>query len=205
MVRQRREQDLQPLIGLLRSVYRADGYPANWPNDPMRWLAGGRTIGAWVSEHQGDLVGHLALTAPDPERAWPQWQEALDQPCERLAVMRRLFVAPNWRRKGVATLLADAAAHTAAERGLRLVLDVADHNRAAIGFWRTHGWREVGEAQLPAGDEGRPLRLRLLVAPDESSSAQTHRGGFGRQNAGKRSAKSPSRVSGGMSGQAKKR
>lgn len=165
VVRLRRDQDLQALVILLRSVYRTDGYPANWPNDPLRWLAGARTISAWVFEHRGDLVGHLALTSPDPDRAWPEWKEALQQPCERLAVMRRLFVAPNSRRQGVATHLIKAAERTAAERGLQLVLDVADHNRPAIGFWKTHGWREVGEATLPPGDEGRALGLLLLVAP----------------------------------------
>ena len=164
MVRLRRDQDLELLVDLLRSVYCADGYPANWPNDPIRWLVARGTIGAWVFEHDGELVGHLALTTPDPERAWPQWLEALQQPCERLAVMRRLFVAPTARRKGVATQLIEAAEETADERGLHLVLDVADHNRAAIGFWKTHGWREVGQATLPPGDEGRQLRLLLLVA-----------------------------------------
>jgi GNAT superfamily N-acetyltransferase len=165
VVRLRRDEDLQSLVLLLRSVYRAHGYPANWPNDPIRWLAGVRTIGAWIFEHRRDLVGHLALTGPDPERAWPQWQEALQQPCERLAVMRRLFVAPSSRRKGVATHLIKAAERAAAQHELHLVLDVADHNSAAIGFWKTHGWREVGEATLPPGAEGRPLKLLLLVAP----------------------------------------
>jgi GNAT superfamily N-acetyltransferase len=165
VVRLRRDQDLQPLVALLGCVYSADGYPANWPDDPIRWLAAKGTIAAWIFEHGRDLVGHLALTAPDPDRAWPQWQEALQQPVDRLAVMRRLFVAPNSRRQGVATHLIKAAERTAAERGLQLVLDVADHNRPAIGFWKTHGWREVGEATLPPGDEGRALRLLLLVAP----------------------------------------
>jgi GNAT superfamily N-acetyltransferase len=164
VVRPRRDQDLQQLVVLLRSVYRADGYPANWPNDPTRWLAAPGTIGAWVFEHRSELVGHLALTAPDPERAWPQWREALQQPCARLAVMRRLFVAPNARRHGVASQLIKAAEAAAAQRALHLVLDVADHNRAAVEFWTTHGWREVGQATLPPGDEGRPLRLLLLVA-----------------------------------------
>ena len=82
--------------------------------------------------------------------------------------MRRLFVAPNARRKGIATQLIEAAEATAAERGLHLVLDVADHNRAAIEFWKTHGWREVGQATLPPRDGGRQLTLRLLVAPAAS-------------------------------------
>src|SRR6185437_5415298 len=43
-----------------------------------------RTIGAWVFEHRGELVGHLALTTPDTER--------------RFALTRRIRqpVAPRW-------------------------------------------------------------------------------------------------------------
>src|SRR3954452_17934938 len=136
MVRVRRDDDIEPLIVLLRTVYLAEGYPANWPSDPNRWLRGTFTVAAWVCEERGELVGHLALTKPDPDRAWPQWAQALQVPLERLAVMRRLFVAPNSRRKGVGTELVKIAERTAADRGLPLALDVADHNRAAISFWK---------------------------------------------------------------------
>jgi GNAT superfamily N-acetyltransferase len=165
VVRPRRDEDLERLIVLLRSVHRADGYPANWPTDPRRWLAGSSTIAAWVFEDAGEAVGHLALTWPDPERTWPQWQAALQMPFAHIAVMRRLFVAPGYRRQQVATQLMKVAGRRAAELGLHLVLDVADDNHGAILFWRTHGWRQVGEATLPPGDEGHALRLLLLVGP----------------------------------------
>lgn len=149
---------------LLRTVYASDGYPANWPNDPITWLAGRRTFAAWVGEHDGELTGHVALTAPDPDRAWPRWVEALALPLERVAVIRRLFVAPQSRRQGLATTLVERAECEASSRELALVLDVAHDNRAAITFWKRRGWREVGQATLPPGDEGLPLRLLLLVA-----------------------------------------
>jgi GNAT superfamily N-acetyltransferase len=171
MIRPRRDDDLERLVVLLRAVYGSDGYPAHWPRDPTRWLANHRTIGAWVGEEQGDLVGHIGLTAPDPDRAWPQWQDALSLPIERLAVMRRLFVAPHWRRRGLGTRLMTCAARTAAEHRLHLVLDVADHNHAAIAFWQRHGWRQVGTATVPAGDEGRSLRLLLFAGSFRGSAA----------------------------------
>jgi ribosomal protein S18 acetylase RimI-like enzyme len=68
----------------------------------------------------------------------------------------------------VATQLINAAEATGVDHGLQLVLDVADHNRAAIAFWKEHGWREVGQATLPPGDEGHQLRLLLLVASGTS-------------------------------------
>jgi ribosomal protein S18 acetylase RimI-like enzyme len=170
MVRARSDEDLEPLVVLLRAVYLTDGYPANWPNDPRRWLAGSNTIAAWIFEQRGEVLGHLALTAPAPDRAWPEWQQACGVAGERLSVMRRLFVDPNSRRDGVATALVKTAEREAAARGMPLVLDVAADNRAAISFWKRHGWRDVGEASLPPGDEGRPLRLRLLVACASGSS-----------------------------------
>jgi GNAT superfamily N-acetyltransferase len=169
MVRARRDEDLDALVVLLHAVYLTDGYPANWPNDPSHWLAGSRTIAAWIFEERGEVLGHLALTAPAPDRAWPEWQQACGVPSGRLCVMRRLFVDPNSRRNGVGTALVKTAEREAAARGMPLVLDVAADNRAAISFWTSHGWRDVGQARLPPGDEGRPLRLRLLVA---SPSAQ---------------------------------
>jgi GNAT superfamily N-acetyltransferase len=164
MVRARREEDLEPLVALLRVVYLTDGYPANWPNDPKRWLAGSHTIAAWTFEERGELLGHLALTTPASDRAWPEWVQACGVACERLSVMRRLFVDPNSRRKGVGAALVETAEREADARGTPLVLDVAADNSAAISFWKSRGWRDVGEASLPPGDEGRALRVRLLVA-----------------------------------------
>ena len=164
LIRPRLDDDLEICVRLLRTVYRSDGYPANWPKDPISWLAGRRTLAAWVGEEDGKLTGHVALTEPDPDRAWPQWAEALALPLERLAVIRRLFVAPQSRRRGLATTLVERAECEASNRELALVLDVAEHNHATIRFWKHRGWREVGQATLPPGDEGRPLRLLLLVA-----------------------------------------
>jgi ribosomal protein S18 acetylase RimI-like enzyme len=65
----------------------------------------------------------------------------------------------------VATTLLRCVQREAAARDLRLVLDVAVHNQAAITFWQQHGWRRVGEAMLPLGDAGQVLPLVLLVAP----------------------------------------
>ena len=166
MIRPRNDEDVDRCIRLLRTVYLNDGYPANWPNDPEQWLAGRNTTAAWVADERGELVGHIALTAPDPQRTWQQWQGAVGVGAERLAVVRRLFVAPRWRRQGVATSLLDCAQREADRQERRLVLDVADHNHAAIDFWKRHGWLQVGRASLPPGDEGRALRLLLFVAPD---------------------------------------
>jgi GNAT superfamily N-acetyltransferase len=165
VIRPRRGRDSDALVALLRAVYISDGYPSNWPSDPSGWLSGRRTIRAWVREEQDELLGHVALTAPDRDRAWPEWQQATGVRSERLAVLRRLFVAPDRRRGGVGAGLVEVAEREAASRGLQPVLDVGADNATAIAFWRNRRWREVGQASLPPGDEGRPLQLLLFVAP----------------------------------------
>jgi GNAT superfamily N-acetyltransferase len=165
-VRPRRDADLERCVALVRAIHVSDRHPSTWPEDPVRWIAPNRTIAAWVSEERDELTGHLALTAPDPERDWPQWREAFGlASSERLAVMRRLFVAPGWRRRGIATSLIRCAEREAARRGLHPVFDISDDNHAAIAFWEAHGWRQVGEARLPAPEGGAASRLLLFVAP----------------------------------------
>lgn len=165
MIRRRRDEDLRGAAVALRAVYLSDGYPTNWPNDPERWIAGRRVLGAWVCESDGEVVGHLALTAADAKKAWAQWREAVGLPVESLAVVSRFFVVPGERGKGIGAGLLSCAEVEAAARGLHLVLDVSEHNHAAIAMYVGRGWREVGRGTLPPGDEGRVVRLRLFVAP----------------------------------------
>ena len=155
MVRPRAEQDIRPLLAILRAVH--------WPNDPARWLVGTGTLGAWVVHREGALAGHVALTAAAAGRAWPEWHQALGVAPERLAVLRRLFVHPDVRRGGLATRLVAHAEREAAARGLHPVLDVAADGSDAAAFWERRGYRRAGEARLPAGDQGRALRVLLLV------------------------------------------
>lgn len=42
----------------------------------------------------------------------------------------------------------DAAEAYGADHGLRLILDVADHNEDAIALYERRGWKRVGTASL---------------------------------------------------------
>ena len=54
----------------------------------------------------------------------------------------------------------------AAAHGLRLVLDVADHNLDAIAFYERRGWTRVGTASLLLDDGHTMLPLVLFVLPE---------------------------------------
>jgi GNAT superfamily N-acetyltransferase len=171
MIRPRRDEDLHGCVRLLRRVHENEGYPANWPTDPERWLSSGDSIGAWVVADDDQLVlGHIMLITIDPYRAWLEWVKALGLPAERLAVVSRLFVDPDVRRRGLGRQLIRRVEQEADNRGLHPVLDVAVQNHAAIALYKDHGWLQVGNAVLPPGDAGHALHLRLLVAPGRSTT-----------------------------------
>jgi GNAT superfamily N-acetyltransferase len=170
MVRSRRSEDLEVCVAMLREVHDADRYPALWPADPARWLAGRDPLGAWVAEddHSGRLIGHLSLHAIDASHVRPQWLDALAVPPERLAVVSRFFVSPRARGRGVGGALMRRAEERAAAANLQLVLDVAAHNLTAIAFYERRGWRRVGTAELALSAE--PWTLDLVVfARDEAA------------------------------------
>ena len=72
-------------------------------------------------------------------------------------------LADRTRRRGVGSALMDGAESYCADRGLRLVLDVADHNEGAITFYERRGWRRVGTTSLLLGDDRTTLPLVVFV------------------------------------------
>jgi N-acetylglutamate synthase-like GNAT family acetyltransferase len=67
-------------------------------------------------------------------------------PCsdERTAEVKRLYVRPAWRSKGVARTLMWHAHHDAAQHGMtRLILDVLPARAHAISFYRQLGYTET--------------------------------------------------------------
>lgn len=164
MIRSRREHDLERCVALLREVYEADRYPVIWPADPAAWLSGRTPLRAWVNEAPaGRLSGHLSLHATDASRLRGEWLEALSVRADQVAVVSRFFVSPAVRRQGVGRALMQCAEEHAALHGLQLVLDVAEHNRAAIAFYERGGWRGVGTAELALSADPWKLPLVLFV------------------------------------------
>ena len=163
MIRPRREEDLERCVALLRRVYEVDRYPVIWPPDTVRWLLGRDSLAVWVAVDDERLLGHLSLHAADASRARPQWCEALGVGAEALALVSRFFVSPDARGRGIGGALIGRAEEHAASRSLRLVLDVAEHNRDAIAFYERRGWTRVGTAELALSAEPRRLSVVLFV------------------------------------------
>lgn len=140
-IRERTAEDLPACVIALRAVYETDHYPANWPDDPERWVsAPGRTTQAWVASVDGEIAGHLAVAVGLTDDAW---RDHTDRAPAELIEIIRLFVAPKHRGKGVGGRLMTAAQEYADRRGLQPVLEVADDESAAIGLYESLGWQLV--------------------------------------------------------------
>jgi GNAT superfamily N-acetyltransferase len=132
-VRPRRAGDLDDLVGLASRVRAADGYPAFLPDDDLpRFLTRPEPLRAWVYEHGGRIVGHVALnteTSPPVMR--------LAGACGvngTAAFVARLLVDPSARRLGYGTHLLDHARRAAIDLGLIPLLNVVATSAAAISL-----------------------------------------------------------------------
>lgn len=82
-----------------------------------------------IADHDGQPAGCVGI-APCPT--------------ERTAEIKRLYVRPAYRGKGIASTLMSHAHHHAARHGMaRLILDVLPARTAVIGFYRRLGYTET--------------------------------------------------------------
>jgi len=100
-----------------------------------------------IADHSGQPAGCVGLA-----------------PCsaERTAEIKRLYVRPAHRRKGIASTLMSHAHHHAAQHGItRLILDVLPARTTVISFYRRLGYTESGpygtESLVPMIDMERPI------------------------------------------------
>lgn len=96
----------------------------------LRAFIGHRHAQTWVAEEEGKIAGFLI---------------AQREPRKILHIVT-IDVLQAWRRRGVGSLLMDAAEQWASERDLRLIgLETAEDNAAAQRFYAARGYRKVDE------------------------------------------------------------
>jgi ribosomal-protein-alanine N-acetyltransferase len=93
---------------------------------------GHRDSQTWVAEEVEEIAGFLI---------------AHREPRKILHIVT-IDVVKAWRRRGVGSLLMDAAEQWAADRGLRMIgLETAHDNLAAQKFYAARGYRKVDEIE----------------------------------------------------------
>ena len=134
-----RPEDLAAVLEIDHAFQREVGFDS--PDRPHRadfddiagvYLDAGGQF--WVAEYAGgNIVGYGAVLRID----------------ESTARLRRFRVRPDWRRRGLATLLLQEAERFCLERGYgRVTLGTTDQQQPAQAFYRKHGYVAVGEHWL---------------------------------------------------------
>ena len=152
VVRERALADIPAAAAALVEVHRTDGYPVEGVADPTRWITATDQIRAWVAELDNQIVGHVAISTPQPEDAAARLWAAHPDRTGQIAVLGRLFVLPTARGHAIGRRLVEAAQTAAHTDGLRLVLDVMTKDAAAISLYEHLGWNRIGTTNH---DDGR--------------------------------------------------
>ena len=165
LLREKAISDRAQCLDLLLEVHQVDGYPLYLPDDVPGFITPDYEVAAWVSEHDGRVVGHVALhqASVDPTLAAAQRVTAF--PADRLAVVSRLFTSPRVRRSGVGRSLLRYATEQAHRRGQRAVLDVGKTLPAAVALYESERWQRVDSLELHLV-EGPRLGLWVYIGPD---------------------------------------
>ena len=97
----------------------------------------------------GRINGHVALHYPQGYPTPEVARRDTGLPEERLALVARLFVAPEVRGFGLGRILWRHTVAQAAERGWRAVLDAGQTLLSAVALYDAEGWERIGELHLP--------------------------------------------------------
>ncbi len=148
LIRPRRDDDLTACAALVREVHAADRYPRYLPADLAAFLSPPGPYGCWVTEQDGEVLGHVALVPRGLPATLEVAAEALGQAEGQLAVVARLLVSPRARGQGAGRMLLTEAAKAARARGLHPVLDVDAGLAAAIALYESQGWTRAGQVTV---------------------------------------------------------
>jgi GNAT superfamily N-acetyltransferase len=97
--------------------------------------------GVWLALVGEEIVGCIALRALPQMRAAAE-VSAIETVAAQAGEIKRLYVRPSWRGRGIADALLDRLEAYAWERRVRtLYLDSKDDLQAALRFYRRRGYR----------------------------------------------------------------
>ncbi|WP_354214861.1 GNAT family N-acetyltransferase [Arthrobacter sp. UYCo732] len=147
-------QHLHGAVEALLKLRRAEGlYPPQrdveaTPTAFTGWLLSEDALGRWVAIVDGQVAGHISITAPHPYltealAGMGQVSPAPHGICE----VSKFFVDPTVQGKGTGAQLFEAAFRFARREGMQPALAVVSTSLAARRFYDRHGMIETGSFQ----------------------------------------------------------
>jgi GNAT superfamily N-acetyltransferase len=168
LVRPRNDDDLDECVRMAEVVHEQDGYPAYVATDLRAFLVTSDALAAWVAEHEGRVIGHVALHRRTLPAVLDAAGSALGLPVEKLGVVARLLVRAESRHLGAGLQLLQTASAEARARGLWPILDVCSRFAPAIALYEGCGWRRVGSVDLVFGEV--EIEELVYVGPGDPES-----------------------------------
>ncbi|KAH8161220.1 hypothetical protein CIB48_g7029 [Xylaria polymorpha] len=159
--RPRQDQDLPACVEIIKVVY-----PVGGVGQALEELQ--TDDQAWVAEDDGAIIGHVAMNKASASYVnVALWLEK--HPEANIAVLARLFVHPEARRRGAATMLVHAVEEAARREGRRLLILALVKDQDAIRLYRRLGWEHYGTTVFRWG-EGNEMDAECFANPLSSSS-----------------------------------
>ncbi|KAI3326075.1 acyl-CoA N-acyltransferase [Xylariaceae sp. AK1471] len=162
-IRPRRDSDIPACVEILKAVYATNGFPVGGVDDALNELQ--TDDQAWVAtdNNGGAIIGHVALNkARESYVNVTLWRER--HPEADVAVLARLFVHPEARKRGAATKLIRVVEEEARSKGLRLLILALVKDQDAIRLYRSLGWENFGTTVYRWG-EGNEMAGECFVSP----------------------------------------
>ncbi|KAI8950014.1 acyl-CoA N-acyltransferase [Xylaria longipes] len=161
-IRPRRDGDLPACIEIIKAVHRDSGYPVGGVDQALKELQ--TDDQAWVAEDHRAIIGHVAMNkACETFVNVAMWLEKHPQATD-IALLARLFVHPEARRRGAATLLVRAVEEVARSEGRRLLILALGKDQNAIRLYRRLRWDHYGTTVYRWG-EGNEMDAECFVSP----------------------------------------
>lgn len=155
-IRVRTDADLPALLDALAATHEVDQYPVLPTHVTSEWLLDGDDGMAWVAEHDGDVVGHVAVAEADED--------------PDVLSVHRLFVRPPARGQGVASRMLTTVETYAKVLAQDLFLEVVSHNAEAMRLYESRGWHRVsGYTASWTAPDGTHPEINLYASPHNSA------------------------------------
>lgn len=154
MIRERREEDLDRLCAVLKTM--------NYPSSSLSEEG----LKEWLEEHDAELswvfdmapvrvaptknvVGHVQIYAPTEDPSTPYLAEYTKRPVSDLLAIGKLFVKPDTHEYGIGRYLLKESVKYIRFQGKLPVLDPHRNGFPAKGFYEKFGFEEI-----PSGKPG---------------------------------------------------